>query len=119
MAAAGAAAAGLPWSLLRGLKYEQAKGQFEPFNQCVAPDPATRDVLARLIAATVKKGMPSFVTINNKAEGCAPLSVQALAGQVAALLHEPAEPEVITVQHQAPWPGTAHCNAVNAQTKIL
>jgi uncharacterized protein YecE (DUF72 family) len=80
------------WSLQRGLKYEQAKGQFEPFNQCVAPDPATRGVLARVIAATVKKGMPSFVTINNKAEGSAPLSVLALAGQVAALLHEQAGP---------------------------
>ncbi|WP_428423910.1 DUF72 domain-containing protein [Methylibium sp.] len=73
------------WSLQRGLRYQQAKARFEPFGALAAPDPATREALARLIAATVRAGQPVFATINNKAEGSAPLSVLALAEAVAAL----------------------------------
>jgi uncharacterized protein YecE (DUF72 family) len=73
------------WSLQRGLKYEEAKNNFHPFNQLVAPDIATRTALARVVAGTVKAGQAAFVTINNKAEGSAPLSVQALAQAVVDL----------------------------------
>ena len=77
------------WSLQRGLRYRQAKARFEPFDALAAPDPATRQALARLIAATVAAGQPIFTTINNKAEGSAPLSVFALAEAVSALLPSP------------------------------
>lgn len=73
------------WNLQRGLRYTQAKGLFEPFDKLLAPDPATRGALARLLAATVGAGQPAYVTINNKAEGSAPLSVFELAAAVAAL----------------------------------
>lgn len=73
------------WNLQRGLRYGQAKGLFEPFDRLAAPDPATRTALARLIAATTGAGQPAYVTINNKAEGSAPLSIFELAGAVAAL----------------------------------
>ena len=72
------------WSLQRGLRYRQAKARFEPFDVLAAPDPATRQALARLIAVTVAAGQPVFTTINNKAEGSAPLSVFALAEAVSA-----------------------------------
>lgn len=77
------------WSLQRGLRYRQAKTRFEPFDALAAPDPTTRQVLARLIAATVAAGQPIFTTINNKAEGSAPLSVFALAEAVSELLTSP------------------------------
>jgi uncharacterized protein YecE (DUF72 family) len=70
------------WTLQRGLKYEQARSLWEPFDRLAAPDPDTRDTLARVIAATVFAGHPAFVTVNNKAEGSAPLSVIALAQAV-------------------------------------
>lgn len=70
------------WNLHRkhgSYGYEEAKGQYEPFDRLVDPDPDTREVLARVIAATAAAGFNSFVTINNKAEGSAPLSILALA----------------------------------------
>jgi len=63
--------------------YEEAKGLYEPFDRLVDPDPATRTVLARVMSATAAAGHNVYVTINNKAEGSAPLSVLALAGAVA------------------------------------
>jgi hypothetical protein len=43
------------------------------------PDLETRGLLAKVIAGTVNRGQRAYVTISNKAEGCAPLSVLALA----------------------------------------
>jgi uncharacterized protein YecE (DUF72 family) len=71
------------WSLQRGLKYEGAKSQFHPFNRLAAPDVNTREALAKVIKGTISAGQKAYVTINNKAEGSAPLSVQALAEAVA------------------------------------
>lgn len=62
--------------------YERAREDYAPFDKLVDPDPDTRTTLARVIAGTVGAGQPAFVTINNKAEGSAPLSVQALAEAV-------------------------------------
>lgn len=72
------------WNLQRGRRYESAKADFAPFDRLLAPDPDTRAALARVVAATAAAGQPVYVTINNKAEGSAPLSVQALAEAVAA-----------------------------------
>ena len=75
------------WSLHRkhgAYGYEGAKGLYEPFDRLVDPDPDTRDVLARVIVATVAAGFHAYVTVNNKAEGCAPLSVQELAKAVVS-----------------------------------
>ncbi|HKX95411.1 MAG TPA: DUF72 domain-containing protein [Methylibium sp.] len=71
------------WNLQRGLAYGEAKDLFEPFNRLQAPDLGTREVLARVIAATAAAGHAALVTINNKAEGSAPCSVLALADAVA------------------------------------
>jgi len=75
------------WSLHRrhgAYGYETAKGLYEPFDRLVDPDPETHEVLAKVIAGTVGAGWPAYVAVNNKAEGSAPLSVQALAQAVAA-----------------------------------
>jgi uncharacterized protein YecE (DUF72 family) len=64
--------------------YETAKSQYEPFDKLIDEDPATRQQLARVITGTLKGGQKAFVTINNKAEGSAPLSVIKLAEAVAA-----------------------------------
>jgi uncharacterized protein YecE (DUF72 family) len=59
--------------------YQAAKDSYEPFDKLVDEDPSTREQLARVIAGTIKGGQRVFVTINNKAEGSAPLSVDRLA----------------------------------------
>jgi uncharacterized protein YecE (DUF72 family) len=79
------------WNLHRrhgAFGYEDAKKTYEPFNRLVDPDPATRAVLAKVAAATAAAGLPAIITINNKAEGSAPLSVLELGRAIAARLQE-------------------------------
>lgn len=59
--------------------YEAAEKRYGEFNALVDPDPDTRAALARVIRGTATGGEAAFVTISNKAEGSAPLSVRALA----------------------------------------
>jgi uncharacterized protein YecE (DUF72 family) len=66
--------------------YQAAKDSYEPFDKLVDEDVATRAVLSRVIAGTLKGGKGVLVTINNKAEGSAPLSVAKLAQAVAERL---------------------------------
>ncbi|MEX8492600.1 DUF72 domain-containing protein [Sphaerotilus sp.] len=75
------------WSLnrLHGAQgYEAAKAGYAPFDRLVDPDPATRETLARIIRGTADAGFSVCVSVNNKAEGCAPLSVIELARAIAA-----------------------------------
>ena len=65
--------------------YESARDEYAPFDQLVDPDPETRQQLARVIAGTVANGVLAYVTLNNKAEGSAPLSIVALAQAVLDL----------------------------------
>lgn len=77
------------WSLNRkhgAYGYEEAKNLYEPFDKLVDPDPGTREALAAVVAGTLGAGQAAYVTINNKAEGSAPLSVAALAAAVARRL---------------------------------
>ena len=76
------------WNLHRrhgAYGYEAAKRLYGDFDALVDPDPETRATLARVIAGTVGAGHAAYVTLGNKAEGSAPLSVVALAEAVAGL----------------------------------
>lgn len=64
--------------------YEEAHEKYHPYNKLIDPDPGTRTALARVIAGTVGAGQPAYVTLSNKAEGCSPLSVIALAEAIRA-----------------------------------
>lgn len=59
--------------------YEAAERRYGEFDRLMDPDPDTRAALARVIRGTAAGGQDAFVTISNKAEGSAPLSVRALA----------------------------------------
>jgi uncharacterized protein YecE (DUF72 family) len=59
--------------------YEEAEKRYGEFNEMLDPAPETRAELARIIRGTAGAGQDAFVTISNKAEGSAPLSVRALA----------------------------------------
>lgn len=65
--------------------YEQARRQYAPYDRLVDPDPETRAALARVIAGTVGAGHNAYVTLSNKSEGSAPLSVVELARAVRGL----------------------------------
>jgi uncharacterized protein YecE (DUF72 family) len=64
--------------------YEQAKALYEPFNAIVDPDPSTRTTLVKVMRATAQAGFDVYVTVNNKAEGSAPLSVLEIARECVA-----------------------------------
>lgn len=55
--------------------YEDAKELYSPYDKMVDPDLETRAILAKVISGTAKAGQNVFVTLSNKAEGSAPLSV--------------------------------------------
>lgn len=67
------------WNLQKGQRYAQARDAWAPFDRLQAPDPGTRQALARLARAHLDAGQRVWITINNKAEGSAPASVLALA----------------------------------------
>jgi uncharacterized protein YecE (DUF72 family) len=74
------------WSLHSGFKYEQAKAKYHPFDAIVDPDLASRTALAHLAVQYALAGQPVTITINNKAEGSAPLSCYMLAAQIVQAL---------------------------------
>jgi uncharacterized protein YecE (DUF72 family) len=71
------------WMLRGNFSYDGAAAAFEPYDALRAPDPATRAEIASLLACA-SAVRPAFVVCNNKAEGCAALSVRALAEEVVS-----------------------------------
>jgi uncharacterized protein YecE (DUF72 family) len=74
------------WNLHRGFLYQAAKQRYEPFDKLVDQDTESRRILARMAADAFKAKRKVWITINNKAEGSAPLSVLHLAEEIAKLL---------------------------------
>jgi uncharacterized protein YecE (DUF72 family) len=70
------------WNLHAGRGYEDAKADYFPFNRLMEEDLPSRAALARLARTAAAADRDVFITINNKAEGSAPLSVQRLAEQI-------------------------------------
>ena len=71
------------WSLHTGFGYEQARARYTPFNRLLDPDLVTRGSVVHLIRIAVRSDQKAFVIVNNKAEGCAPLSCLELARSLA------------------------------------
>ena len=70
------------WLLGPGMTYEEAGRLYAPFNRMAAPDPGNRRAVADLAREAHVAGRPFLCTINNNAEGCAPLSVVELAREI-------------------------------------
>lgn len=72
----------LRWMLQPGLTYQSAGERYRPFHRLVDEDPGNRQTIASFVRHMHGRGRPAFVTVNNKAEGSAPLSVFKLAEAV-------------------------------------
>jgi uncharacterized protein YecE (DUF72 family) len=70
------------WTLHAGLTYAQAKTRYAPFDRLIDADIVTRGALAHLVHVAMRSSQPAYVIVNNKAEGCAPLSCIELARAV-------------------------------------
>ncbi|MGE0350429.1 DUF72 domain-containing protein [Hydrogenophaga sp.] len=65
--------------------YEDAQREYSPYDRIHDVDDETRALLVKTIAGIAGAGQNVFVTISNKAEGCAPLSARALAEGLSGL----------------------------------
>jgi uncharacterized protein YecE (DUF72 family) len=71
--------------LLRpGTWYEDQRQVFAPFDRLAEPDEAMRRDALGLVRQGVRAGRPVYLLVNNKAEGSAPLTIEALAERLVA-----------------------------------
>lgn len=70
------------WMLARAHNYGSGREAYSPFNRLVDENLDVRRALAEMILATTK---PAYLIVNNKAEGCSPLSILRVAEQLATL----------------------------------
>jgi uncharacterized protein YecE (DUF72 family) len=70
-------------ALLRpGRTYSAAVDAFAPYDHVQDENPALRDDLATLAKAALELRVPAYLIVNNRAEGCAPLTIAAVARQL-------------------------------------
>jgi uncharacterized protein YecE (DUF72 family) len=77
-------AAVVRWLLPRHHAYETAMAAYQPFDRIIDPDPPARAAIASLVIDAARRGAPSWVIVNNHAEGSAPLSIVELARRIAS-----------------------------------
>jgi uncharacterized protein YecE (DUF72 family) len=70
------------WLFPRGDSYEAAGARYEPFSRLVDEDGASRAAVADLVTRALAHDVPAIVTVDNKAEGCAPESITRLAREL-------------------------------------
>ena len=74
------------WMLPPDLGYDEARELYFPFDRLVNENPTVRADIADLAVEAISQGRPAYVSINNKAEGSAPVSVERLAVAVRSRL---------------------------------
>jgi uncharacterized protein YecE (DUF72 family) len=71
-------------ALLRtGRTYSAAVDAFAPYDHVQDENPELRADLAALAKAALELRVPAYLIVNNRAEGCAPLTIAAVARQLA------------------------------------
>ena len=73
-----------PFAVIRllmppGNRYEERREALAPFNRLSEPDEGMRREVAALALTAAAKNRPVYILVNNKAEGCSPLTIRALA----------------------------------------
>jgi uncharacterized protein YecE (DUF72 family) len=79
---AGRGALVVRWNLHSGFGYDEARARYQPFDRLVDEDPVARHALAALAVEAIGAGDAVYIIANNKAEGCAPLTLTRLAEAV-------------------------------------
>lgn len=67
--------------LRRGRPYEEAVERFTPYDAVQDPNPAVRDSLKRLIQQTKEKRRTAYIFVNNRLEGNAPSTIEAILNE--------------------------------------
>lgn len=66
----------------RGIKYDAAKELYEPYDSIKVRNDEMRDDLEEIIKRALELGIDLYILVNNKAEGCAPLTIQEMDERV-------------------------------------
>lgn len=61
-----------------GLAFEKAVERYAPYDRIIAAQPRMRQDTTALVQQVVAQGKSAYVLVNNRAEGCSPLTIQAL-----------------------------------------
>lgn len=69
----------------RGVRHGEAVDRYRPYNRLVAPIPSMRADTVALAYNAAAQGRRPYVLVNNRAEGNAPQTVEALMAQLARL----------------------------------
>lgn len=72
-----------------GMKYEDAVKSYAPYSEIKNPLPGMRQDVVRLVKRAVDRKIPVYVLVNNRAEGSAPLTINALGKTVVEILSAP------------------------------
>jgi gentisate 1,2-dioxygenase len=72
----------LPTGTVQQMSYEAPKKRAEPYTKIVEELPQMRRDTVQLVRQAVSAGRRAYVLVNNRAEGNAPLTVQALTVQL-------------------------------------
>lgn len=77
-----------PFTVLRlltplGLAFEKAVERYAPYDRIVLPQPRMRQDTVALVKQAEADGRSAYVLVNNRSEGCSPLTVQALLETLA------------------------------------
>jgi hypothetical protein len=67
-----------------GKWYENQKQVFAPFDKLVEPDDDMRRDVLDIVRLAALAGRKTYLLVNNKAEGSAPLTIEALAERYVA-----------------------------------
>ena len=73
------------WSLADGGTFAGLKQDWAPFSAIQEADIVTREAVAWLMEQAHQSGVRGFAVANNKAEGCSPLTMRAIAESIEAL----------------------------------
>lgn len=68
-----------------GTRYEQQREEMRPFNRIVQPDERMRQDVVGILARAGREKRRTYLLVNNKAEGSAPLTIEAIAERLAGV----------------------------------
>jgi uncharacterized protein YecE (DUF72 family) len=66
--------------LRRGRPYDQAVAQFSPYREVQDPNPEARGAIREIIARAEERNQPAYIFVNNRLEGNAPQTIEAITG---------------------------------------
>lgn len=67
-----------------GLAYEQAVERYAPYNRIIQQQPRMRKDTVDLVTQATDQGVSTYVLVNNRSEGCSPMTVREILDQLAA-----------------------------------